>query len=364
MKKLLVLLLVCMLSFSLLAACAKDEPANDTSSDMDDSSADMDDSSTETSEDEEGPVIGFCLQNLTNPQFFDQIDAVQAVVDAAGGTLIKMDAQFDMAKQVNQIENLISQGVDGIMVTSVDPNGLVEVIKQADEAGIPIIAIDAFLQTEGLTALVTSDNYAGGYAIGQQMNKDLGGEGNLFVVNIVQLIDCQERVQGVWDGLGPDSNVKFITQQNGGDMAAGMQVMEAWLEKYDDIDAVYCINDSNALGCIAAIKAAGREDEIKVYGNDGTVEAYADMAKDDSILMATVQQQSTTMGRVAAETLLKAINGEKVDPIVFIPVYMVTKEDVQNGLERPSDGTAPKGLEEAVAPAGHVIGEYDYEEPR
>lgn len=277
-------------------------------------------------------VVGFSLMNVTNPQFYDQIEEVTRIVEKEnGGKLIIHDAQFDAAKQVSGLEDFISQKVDGILVISVDSEALGGVVKKAKEAGIPVVAIDADCNAPDKVAFVTSDNFTSGQLIGDYMAKRLNGMGNVALIDYPVLQVCRDRIDGIMDAFKGYPDIKVIANQKGGSMTDALKIAETWLQKYPDIDAIYGINDQNALGALTALENAGREKETFVVGNDGTPEAYEAMKKGRNF-GATIKQQSALLGKNSIETLLKVIKGEKLtETYIKVPVFLVTQDDIQSG---------------------------------
>ena len=280
-------------------------------------------------------VVGYSLMTMMNPQYYDCINEIKKVVEEEnGGTLIMHDSQFDAAKQVAGMENFISQQVSGIIVNAVEERALYDVLKKAREAGIPVVCMDSEVASPDKTALVTSDNYDSGVKIGQYLASRLRGKGgNVLLIDYRVLSDCRKRIQGIKDALKDYPEVKILDEQKGGSMTDALKLAETWVQKFPVIDAIYGINDQNALGALTALTSAGRTKAF-VVGNDGTPEAYQAMA-DKRNFEATIQQQSKVMGHTAIMTLLKAIKGEKIEQKdIFIPVYLVTQKDVLNGITR------------------------------
>ena len=107
----------------------------------------------------------------------------------------------------------------------------------------------------------------------------------------------------------------------------GATVTEDILQSNPELDAIYAHYDEMALGAVRAVAAAGRQDEIKIYGVDATADAIAALKTGE--MAATVQQQPDLQIRTALENAVKTLNGEKVDPLVNIPLKLLTKDNVE-----------------------------------
>jgi len=106
--------------------------------------------------------IGFAASTFTNPFFSDIEDGLEAVLEDSEYTLISLGADNDASKQANQVEDLIAQNVDLILLNPVDSTTAGTMIKEANDAGIPVITVDRTADSGEVVAHIASDNVAGG----------------------------------------------------------------------------------------------------------------------------------------------------------------------------------------------------------
>lgn len=274
--------------------------------------------------------IGFTAMTFNNPFFITVRDAVRQVVEANGGTLVEFDGQFDPAKQMSGVENFINQRVSGIVLNPVDSNAIIPAVLEANRANIPVVTADVNAAGGQITSFVASDNIMAGRVIGEFLVRKLGGKGNICVIDYPLVTSGRERIEGLMQVLKKYPNIKILAQQKGGTVTDGMRLAETWLQQFQHIDAIFGINDPNALGALTAIEAANRQKETFVVGIDGSKEAY-DAMKAGRSFAATAAQSPKDIGRVAAENLIKAIKGESVPKDVKIPVTLITREDILSG---------------------------------
>jgi fructose transport system substrate-binding protein len=129
---------------------------------------------------DDGIIIGLITKTETNPFFVKMKEGAQAAADAAGAELMTASGQFDTdnASQVTAIENMITAGVDGILITPADPTAIVPTIEKAREAGVVVIALDTPTNPpEATDALFATDNFRAGVLIGQYARAAMGGCG-------------------------------------------------------------------------------------------------------------------------------------------------------------------------------------------
>lgn len=186
----------------------------------------------------------------------------------AGYDLIFEDGQQKQANQIRAIRTFIQQEVDYIVLAPVTETGWDTVLREAKDAGIPVIIVDRKVDVEDdslFTCFVGSDFELEGLKMAEWLNSFSVNRGiapqDIHIVNIQGNIGASAQIgrtrgleQGVakygWDLLDQVSGE--FTQ------AKGKEVMEAFLKKYDNINVVYCENDNEAFGAMEAIRAAGR----------------------------------------------------------------------------------------------------------
>lgn len=268
--------------------------------------------------DKEGSTIGLVISTLNNPFFVDLKAGAQAKADELGAKLVTLDSQDDAATEMSNVEDLITQGVDIIMINPTNSDSVGNAVTQANNAGIPVITLDRKANSGDVAAHIASDNVAGGKMAGEFIIEKLGGKGNVVELEgIPGASAAVERGEGFHSAISK-SNIKVVAKQTANfDRAKGLSVMENILQAQPKIDAVFAHNDEMALGALEAIKASGRK--IMVVGFDATTDAVAAVKAGD--MAATVQQLPKEIGSKGVDTALKIIGKEKVDK--YIPVELV-----------------------------------------
>lgn len=271
--------------------------------------------------------MGLSLSTLNNP-FFVQIRAgAQAEAKKQGVDLTVTDAQNDASQQANQLQNFTSSGVGAIIVNPVDSDAASNSVKAADKADIPVIAVDRGVNNAKTKALVASDNVAGGELAAKSIAEKLGGKGKIVILQgQAGTSAARERAQGFENGLKAFPGIQVVAQQPADfDRTKGLDVMSNLLQAHPDVQGVIAANDEMALGAIKALGSkAGKS--VSVVGFDGTPDGLK--AVEGGSLYASVAQQPTQLGMIAVDNALKALDGEKVQQTVKVPVKVVTKENV------------------------------------
>ncbi|MFV0491025.1 MAG: ABC transporter substrate-binding protein [Pseudorhodobacter sp.] len=275
--------------------------------------------------------VGISVGSLGNPGF--------VIISNTATRLIKKsypDAQvttvgydYDIGKQVNQIDNFIAAGADFILLNPGDPNAITPAIKKAQAAGIPVVAFDT--TAEGADAVVMTDNIMAGRIACEYIAERLEGKGDVIIQNGPQVSAVIDRVVGCKEALGEYPDIKILSddQDGKGSRDGGMMVAQGYLTRFPKIDAIFTINDPQAIGTALAARQAGR-DEFFITSVDGSPD-IEDALKDPAFEMikASSSQDFYAIPKVSVETAIKLVNGEKVDnPMILIPSALVTRENV------------------------------------
>jgi ABC-type sugar transport system substrate-binding protein len=264
-------------------------------------------------------------------------NGMQDYADSLDGVSLQVeDAQNDVGKQLNQIQNFVAGGVDAIIVNPVDTDATVAMSQAAAESGIPLVYVNREpINVDDLPdnqAFVASDERESGTLETQEvcrLLKEAGkGEGAKILVLMGELSNqaARQRTQDIHDVIATEdcAFMTIVEEQTGNwSRTQGSDLMTNWLSAGLEFDAVVSNNDEMAIGAIQAMKAAGMSmDEVIVGGVDATQDALAAMAGGD--LDVTVFQNAAGLGRGAVDAALKLMNGEAVEQMVYIPFELVT----------------------------------------
>lgn len=278
---------------------------------------------------DETPTIGFAVSTLANPFFVTMAEAGEAKAAELGLEMITLDAQDNNERQASQIEDLISREVDVLIINPVDSDAIVTSVRAANEAGIPVITVTRPSNGGEVVQHLDIDNAYAGQLVAERLVEDLGGEGRVAVLEgIPGAPSAQARQEGFLTVLEeyPDIEVASSLTANYS-REEGARVMDDVLQANPVLDAVYGHNDEMALGAVRSIAAAGRSEEIKVYGVDAVDDAL--QAIRDGQMVATVKQQPDLQMETAVETAAALLRGEDVEPLVIIPLVLVTADNIE-----------------------------------
>jgi inositol transport system substrate-binding protein len=248
--------------------------------------------------------------------------------------LVMVDSKEDVATQLAQVENFVTQKVDAIVVIAANTDAADPMTKAAQDAGIPLLYVNRLPSNlpEGIS-YVGSESIQAGIMQAEWIAEQLGGKGNVVIMNgdLAQEA-AQKRTEGEKQVFAKFPDIKIIREDTGNwSRDQGLALMENWLASGDQIDAVASNNDEMAIGAIQAIEAAGKLGEIIVGGVDASPDALQEM--DKGRLDVTVFQNAKGQGEGGIKVAIALAKGEPVEKYTWIPFELVTPENYKNYMQ-------------------------------
>ena len=284
--------------------------------------------------DEKKMKFAFSIMSLENPYFIAVKEGFEDRCEELGVESIIVDAKYDVAKQVNDIENLIISKVDGMMISPIDQNALLTLVDTAKKAGIGVVS--EAQRIDNAHGIYTIDEYEYGVAIGKNaakwINEKLDGKAEVIIIsqdNVEPVIQRGNGIQDTIESLCPGA--KIVARQAGDSPEKGMRIVESVLQNHPNVKVITGNNDSGALGGYEAVKAMGLDTpDFFVGGADATAEALSKMKEPGSIYRATVDIQPYYSGAYVADMLYRyATEGFPSEPeVVFMEMKTIWQEDL------------------------------------
>lgn len=240
------------------------------------------------------------------------------------------DANLDINKQLDQIDNFIAKKVNVIVVVPTDYQGIVPGVEKANKAGIPIISLN-IQSAGGSSTFVGSKNYDAGRLQGEFMKAKLPKNAKvLYLQGTPGMYHSTERLQGFTDAcLKERPDVKVVANLSGNySRAEGMKITEDWIQRFPQFDAIIAANDQMALGALQALKSANRLKGVLISGIDGTADALA--AIEAGEMSQTIFQNAKGQADAALQLVVGLSNGQPLPKESLVPFESITKENVAN----------------------------------
>ncbi|WKB52894.1 ABC transporter substrate-binding protein [Eleftheria terrae] len=273
--------------------------------------------------------IGITLGSLGNPFFVTLAKGAEAKAKQLnpGVKVTALSADYDLNKQFSQIDGFISSGVDLILINAADAKAIEPAVQRARKAGIAVVAVD--VAAAGADATVQTNNVQAGELACGYIAERLKGQGNLIIQNGPQVSAVVDRVNGCKAVLKKHPGIKVLSddQDGKGSREGGMNVMQGHLTRFPKVDAVFTINDPQAIGSDLAARQLNRKN-IVITSVDGAPDIEAAL-KGDTQVQASASQDPYAMAQKAVEIGVELINGKKpANPMVLMPSTLVTRANV------------------------------------
>lgn len=289
-------------------------------------------------------TIGFSSKDNSDIFVAAIVDAAQEKADELGVKLLVNDAGGDVNKQISDCETLLAAGVDALVVIPQSIEGSAPVVEMANNAEIPIIIDNGDIADKNYTAFVGCTDQESGELLGTWfmenmkegskvciMEGPMGGSGQVGRMNGFKEVGMLDYFE------------VLSTQTANWKRDEALALAEDWLTTYgDELEAIICENDDEAMGALAACQAAGRTD-IVIGGVDGLEEAV--QAVKNGELGVTILQDSKGQGEKGIEIAVAAAKGEEVPYDTRIPFVPITQDNVdaylEGGIDAVSNTDAP-----------------------
>jgi ABC-type sugar transport system substrate-binding protein len=278
-----------------------------------------------------GPRIGLSISTLNNPFFVTLRNGAQQAANKEGAKLIIADAQDDAATQQDDVQNFVTQQVDAILINPVDSEAVVPAVQAANQANIPVIALDRGASGGKLETLIASDNVEGGRMAAKELIQLVGSGPVAQLEGIPGTSPTRDRGQGFEEVINAQDAVQLVSSQTANFLRTeGLNVTENILQSNPGIKGIFAQNDEMAMGAVRAL--GGRAgSEVKIVGFDGIEDALK--AIQAGKMNATIAQQPDKIGSLGVENAMKVVDGKSVDKNIPVPVKLVTKENVSQFLQ-------------------------------
>ena len=276
--------------------------------------------------------IGMANLSLCCAYFIGMSDAVQLEASAYDNVeILVTNADGDVEKLTSDIEDLIAQGVQGIVLSGAFINAAPQALAAIQAAGIPVVMVDRKLVGGDYTSWVGPDNRAIGEQDGAFIVEQLGGTGKLGVIRGGPADNTigSDRTDGMLSKVG-ETDIEVITYPDfaGWSTDGGFTAAETLLAQNPDLNAIFCENDSMCLGAQKVIEDQGLADQVFVVGVDGEKAALVEIMK-DGVYKATGLNNSDQIGRAGFNRLMAILAGAQAEKDTVLPSPLITIDNVE-----------------------------------
>lgn len=234
-------------------------------------------------------------------------------------------------EQVNDLDDLVAiHDIDGLVVLPFESDPLTDPVRFVKEQGVFVTVADRGLAEEGIEDVyVAGNNPEMGYQAAEYIIDRLDGEGDIVVLRGIPTAIDDERFEAFME-LVEDTDINVLDWEyahwNRDD---GYEVMQDFLIRFDEIDAVWSQDDDISLGVIEAIKEAGREDEMFVVGGAGMQQIIQRIAEGDELTPVTVDYPPAMISTAIEVTVLNYVSDAPIYGEYIIGSPLITPENAE-----------------------------------
>lgn len=283
-------------------------------------------------------TIGYSSPSLNAPFYVVLSQYIEVYTEAYGMRFVMADGQDDIIKQITSMEDLISSGVDLMILNPLDHKALVPAVNAAAESGVPVFIVDS--QIDDAADFITSvqaSNEGNGWLIGEWAVNQLsqqeiktalisGSQGNPV---------GQAKRLGFFEGFTEtqlmtrgNSDLNIVAQGWGNwAFLGGIEAMEDILSAHPEVNLLVAENDAMAMGALKAIEESGKAGQVLIVAYDGQKEAYELIS--EGRYGATALNSPRELARLVVESVVRYKNGERLEKVIHTPAVLITKENVE-----------------------------------
>ncbi|QZZ37740.1 sugar ABC transporter substrate-binding protein (plasmid) [Nitratireductor kimnyeongensis] len=266
----------------------------------------------------------------------EMVETFKTDSEDKGWTVNVVDTRGDFQQLASRVEDVTNAGADAIVLVSVDPNQIADQVAAAAGKDIPVFVLDGAL-ADGVTANITTDNFALGTILSDYLFEALGGEGNIVKFFHSAHPGVRQRELALDAALEKNDAVKVIAEhyvQVPGPIDNARQAMETFVRQYGEkIDGVWAAWDEPAIGALLALQSDMPDADIVIAGIDGNPQAV-DLIKQCTNLAATVRQDFPGIASAAVGEIESVLaGGEPSSREIFVEAKVVDRETLGANCE-------------------------------
>lgn len=240
--------------------------------------------------------------------------------------------ESDREQQINIVQNFISRGVDAIVLAPLDETALIRPVQAAIKRNIPVVIIDSGLKGGGYASFIATDNYVSGQLAAEKLTEIIGVDGKVILVRFSEGSNSTgSREEGFLDWMkenAPGIRLLSTDQYAGVTMELALKTGQNLLNKYPQVDGIFCPNESTTFGLLRALKTVGKAGKVALVGFDYTDPIAEGIRAGD--IAGVVVQDPFRMGYQGVNTAMAVLNGESVQQRVETDVVFVTADNIDD----------------------------------
>lgn len=288
------------------------------------------------------------IKTLSSPFWVNLKNGIEEEANRLGVnvTVLAGNSEDDIQGQLRLFEENIAKNYAGIGFAPISPVNLISAVSQAYAKGIYLVNVDEKVNMEQLKAnkanvegFVNTDNFKVGASAAKFIVEQIKSGDVIIIEGKAGTTSGEDRRTGATSVFTNTAGINLVASQPADwDRTRALDVTSSLLQRYPNIKAIYCCNDTMALGAQQAVENIQKQGSIIVVGTDGTPEAFQSIK--EGRLKATMEQDSKQIGAQGLRLLVEAVQSGKglisidAEPTVIgLEAILVTQDNVEERIE-------------------------------
>ncbi len=280
---------------------------------------------------EGGPSITFVAGVKGDPFYITMACGAEKAAAEAGASFdFQAPNSFSPTDQIPIVDGVSAAAPDALLIAPTDVESMFAPIQRVRDAGTKVVQVDTSLtDTEGISASIKTDDYAGGQEAARVLADLVGGEGEVLLLNFQPGVSTTEaRGQGFVDEAEKLGLTVVGSEYGGTEVEKSAQIVDATLQRHPELAGIFTTTDYGAQGAITSLRNAAKLKEVALVGFDASPVMVEELRAGN--LQAIVSQQASKIGQLAVEAALLALEGEESGETVEVPTITILLEDVDS----------------------------------
>lgn len=235
----------------------------------------------------------------------------------------------DRDEQIKVVEDSVTRRVAAIVLAPLDEAALATPVAEAAKDKIPVVVIDSDLKGDAHASFVATDNEKGGAMAAERLGTLLGGKGRVLMLRYqVGSASTEKRERGFLAGIAKFPGITMVSdnQYAGATAEAAYAAAENLLQRFPELDGIFCPNESATFGMLRALTSVGRNGKVKFVGFDASAKLAEALKTGD--IHGLVLQNPFRMGYLGVKTALDVLDGKPVERRIDTGVAMATPDNM------------------------------------
>lgn len=273
----------------------------------------------------DGPLVG-AVHMVAQIEWFQTVEmGMRQAAKDHGGDLAVGNAEGDLGKEAQAVDNLVARGIKALIVTPLDKTASVPELQRAADAGVKLVLYNTTVDSPLMTTYVSVDNHELGAQMGRYVadyvTRNMTGKAKIALLTVPDFPESQARRDGFVEEIKKVPGIEIVAEQRGQLPDASANTLQTIIQGHPDLQLVWAAVEGGLDGAITARQASGNTD-LKLFGTDMSLKVAGALLDPSSGVVAVSTQDPYAIGYKSMELALDAVAGKDVKGKFVVPLSM------------------------------------------